>query len=190
MGKRMKIPTTNKIITFLQNFLEIAFVVFACLLFFVVVYFKDCLVSVLGFEFDIVQSYSMKGTLEKYDFLVVMAVDAKKIEEGDIVVFFDQSHTHKIVHRVVQVVEGEDGKKFVTKGDNNDLADVGMRQEQDIYGRFAFKVPTLGLLITFLCSQQGILVLMVNVWNFILIHYLWKLEHTPVLPDDFRIKKK
>lgn len=52
--------------------------------------------------------------------------------KGDIVAF--QKGEITVVHRIVK----ETGEGYVTKGDNNDVADPGILQKENITGRAAF----------------------------------------------------
>ena len=89
MEKSMKQKTlAYKIVDFLQKFLDFALLVFLCLYIFTSVVFHDRLANVFGYEFNIVQSNSMKGTLNKFDFLVIVKEKSENIKVGDIVVFF------------------------------------------------------------------------------------------------------
>lgn len=74
----------------------------------------------------------------------------------------------------IRIRNGE--KHFTTKGDNAARADNGERTEQELYAQYAFKIPYLGLLITFFSSIQGVLVILINGANFLFLRALWRAE--------------
>lgn len=165
----------KKFLNRLQKFLDIAFLSFILLFLFLVIVNKNDLVNAIGYEFNIVQSSSMRGEINKYDFLVISKINPKNINVGDIVVFYDDTGTHKIIHRVISItIQSNDERLFKTKGDNNSAPDFGYRTENQIYAKYSFKIPYLGLLITFLLSKYGILVVVINTWNILLINLLFK----------------
>ena len=169
----------KKIVKFLQSFLDFAVVVFLALYIFTAIIFREKLADVFGYEFNIVQSESMKGTFDKFDFLVIVKEKSENVKVGDIVVFFDNSQKYKIIHRVNEIVVQNGKMLYQTKGDNNDYSDSGYRLEEDIYAKYLVKIPFLGLLITFFSSKFGLLVIFINIWNAVLIIMLWKLDKNP-----------
>lgn len=187
MSKKKKIML--KFLDFMQKFIDFAVMVFLCLYIFTAIVFHDKIANVFGYEFNVVQSESMKGTLNKYDFLVIIKVDASKIQQGDIIVFFDNSQNYKIVHRVCEIIETDDVFYYQTKGDNNPEVDNGYRTAEEIYGKYLFTIPYLGILITFFSSQYGLLVILLNIWNAVLIVMLWKLDKNPDYYHDNDFKQ-
>lgn len=61
-----------------------------------------------------------------------------KIEEGDVITY--EVMDTKITHRVHSIVK--DG--FVTKGDDNDVVDLGIVTKDNFYGKVIFDIPYLG----------------------------------------------
>lgn len=181
MGNNMIIIkiNLNKILKFLQLFLDFAVVVFFALYIFTAILFRDRLVNIFGYEFNIVQSQSMKGTFDKFDFLIIVKENGDNIKKGYIVVFFDNSQKYKIIHRVSEIVVQDGVTLFQTKGDNNESPDNGYRTAEDIYAKFLVKIPYLGLIITFFSSNFGLMVIFINIWNAVLIMLLWKLDNNP-----------
>lgn len=179
----------KRMVKFLQNFLDFAVVIFLALYIFTTVIFRDNLANVFGYEFNIVQSESMKGTFEKFDFLVIVKEKSQNIKEGDIIVFFDNSQKYKIIHRVSAIVIQNGKTLYQTKGDNNDYPDNGYRLEEDIYAKYLVKIPFLGLLITFFSSKFGLLVIFINIWDAVLIIMLWKLDKNPEYHFEYSYKE-
>ena len=68
-----------------------------------------------------IASGSMEPTYYRGDAVIYKKVKAKDIEEGDILVFMNNSSV--ITHRVVKKYKVDSHYRFVTKGDNNDSLD-------------------------------------------------------------------
>lgn len=142
---------------------------------FTLIFYSNKTVKIWGFEFSIVQSSSMSPRIKIYDF-IVMVNATKNLKENDIVVFFDDAKNNKIIHRVVNVVKEDNAYKFITKGDNNEFADAGVRTMSDIYGKYLITIPFLGYIISFLTTTLGLVSLLLNFSVLLLIMLLWTLE--------------
>jgi len=111
----------------------------------------------------VVPSWSMAPTLNVGDLIFVVGVDPASVSVGDIIVFnvpapHDRYTPSPIVHRVVEV-NVEDGEVyFRTKGDNNPSADAWKVPAGNLIGRYAGRIPYVGLPILFLRTPQGIAV--------------------------------
>ena len=104
--------------------------------------------SILGYSFHTIQTQSMEGGSEDFDggdYLVGDLVIGKVTnsnpnevyEVGDIVVYTKENEdapngVMMIVHRVIKREEVGGAFAYVTKGDNNDIADDGQRSASDI----------------------------------------------------------
>lgn len=105
-----------------------------------------------GYGIANVLSGSMEPTFSKGALLIVK--EEKKAEPGQIVVY--QSGQELIVHRVIQT----EGNLVTTKGDANDTADPVFDMDQ-IKGVVIGWIPALGLLVSFLKTPVGIILLLV-----------------------------
>jgi len=111
----------------------------------------------------VVPSWSMAPTLNVGDLIFVVGVDPASVSVGDIIVFnvpspHDRYTPSPIVHRVVEVnVEGGE-VYFRTKGDNNPSVDAWRVPARNLIGRYAGRIPYLGLPILFLRTPPGIAV--------------------------------
>lgn len=178
MKKILNNYKTKKVtlISFLSGAILFAFFVFLLLYSFVSIFFNAKLIDVFGFETTIVQSSSMHPTIKKYEFVVITKANASQIKQNDIVVFLDNSKKIKIIHRVEKKIELNGEPLFKTKGDNNQFSDSNYRKQSDIYAKFAFKVPFVGLFITFLLSNFGIMTITINIWLLVFLQVAWRLE--------------
>jgi len=101
---------------------------------------------------SVVVSGSMYPTLKVGDLLVVEGVNPEELEIGDIIVFHNPVNPGElIVHRIIEIVRGEDGLLyFGTKGDANSLPDKyrwgKMVSEELIEGKVLFVIPSIGWL--------------------------------------------
>ena len=83
-------------------------------------------------------STSMEPSIKVYDVVVDVKVNANKIKEGDVITFISTSTLSEgmtITHRVINVVETENGRKFRVQGDNNSTPDTSLVDESNILGK-------------------------------------------------------
>ena len=103
-----------------------------------------------GFGMTVVLSGSMEPALSVDDLLIVTPEDDYKV--GDIVVF--QTQRTAIVHRIISI----DGEVITTRGDANTGDDEPITKA-NIKGRVALAIPLVGILINFIKSPVGTLLL-------------------------------
>ena len=102
-----------------------------------------------------------------YHVVVTKKTDAKDLKEGDIITFASSDSRYAgtiITHRIIKTYYDPTTKKytFESKGDNNNVADNALVEEQNIYGKVILKIPKLGYLQLFLASKGGwILVILI-----------------------------
>lgn len=103
-------------------------------------------------------SSSMEPNILVYDVVFDSKVnDVNSIKVGDIITFTSTSSLTDgmtLTHRVVSIIETEDGLKFRTKGDNNITPDPSLVDGYHILGRVVFKLPQLGR-VQFLLQSKG-----------------------------------
>ncbi|MCI8394316.1 MAG: signal peptidase I [Bacilli bacterium] len=110
-------------------------------------------------------SPSMTPNLNVYD--VIVDVKVKKPEDikvGDIITFISTSSISKgytVTHRVVAILETENGKEYKTQGDNNLSPDTATVEFKNVLGKVILKVPQLGRIQYFLSSSYGWLLIVV-----------------------------
>ena len=110
-------------------------------------------------------SPSMEKTLNIYDVIVNVKVkNPNDIKVGDIITFISTSASSKgmtITHRVIEITDGENGKLYKTKGDNNTSPDPKPATFENVIGKVIFKIPQLGRLQSILTTKMGWLILVV-----------------------------
>lgn len=103
----------------------------------------------------IVVSPSMKPTIDIYD-VVIIHNKFENINKNDIITFISTDNINSkfpITHRVDSVLEN--GKQFITKGDNNFNVDESLVNKDDVIGKVIFIIPKFGYLQAFLHSKYG-----------------------------------
>ncbi len=105
----------------------------------------------------VVTSSSMETALYRGDLLAIQSRGEDMIFVDDVIVFRADWHPETpIVHRVVEIIEdGDVGREFVTRGDNNPRNDTGTRTIEDILGVVVGVVPLLGHVSLFLQTNEG-----------------------------------
>lgn len=119
--------------------------------------------SILGTILMPVQSDSMVPVFKKGDLIVVHELSysqASALDTDDIVTFrVEIGGTSAFnTHRIVDALKDTSVVQYVTKGDNNDVADTGYIGPGDIIGKYVFAIPFLGSVLDFLSGTVGFLV--------------------------------
>lgn len=117
--------------------------------------------SVLGMTPMVVLSGSMSGEQEGHieigDLIVARKVDAADLKVGDVISYMDGKSA--VTHRIIGIVEGVSGNRyFETKGDANNAPDLSTVSEEQLIGRFWFRIPYLGDFALFLQQPLGMLI--------------------------------
>ena len=90
----------------------------------------------------VIATESMTGAINKGDVVLFEAYDEQEITKGQIILFDKNGLT--LVHRVVKIEEGKDGKHYITKGDANENNDAGYVTESDLVGVALMKMDYVG----------------------------------------------
>ena len=116
----------------------------------------DEIPSFCGWKPFIVLSGSMETEIFPGDLVIVKEVDVSTLKKDDIVAF--QEDNIVITHRIIDIVEDNGIKKYITKGDNNNTKDSGFVLEKQIEGLYQFKISGLGNLAIFIQTPIGMVV--------------------------------
>ena len=119
-------------------------------------------------ESYVVGSSSMRPALEAGDAIFVEDVAPASIEKGDVITYregtvevIENGQPDFITHRVVEVIETDDGHLFRTKGDANNAPDRQAVAAADVVGRVFFHLPYLGHALAFTTTNVGIFTLVI-----------------------------
>jgi signal peptidase len=110
--------------------------------------------SFFGYSISSVQTGSMAPTILQYDVIFVKRVDAATLEKDDIITFWadvevDVGETTQVMHitvthRILDVIDDEDGLRFITKGDANNVQDDWEIAADDIIGVYVGRSAVFG----------------------------------------------
>jgi signal peptidase len=93
-----------------------------------------------------VPSTSMVPSIDRGDAVLIGPVDPDSVQVGD-VLLYSMGGNARILHRVVDIKTGEDGKRvFIFKGDNNNAEDLLPVLDEQLLGRYVGSVPKIGWL--------------------------------------------
>ena len=102
--------------------------------------------GLLKYQSLVIGSDSMLPYMERGDVVVIEKLNSKEqkeLKKGDIIVF---RYDNKIIsHRIYKIEEKEDKRYYVTKGDNNDQPDNGVRDDKNVIGVVRLKIDKIGL---------------------------------------------
>ncbi|MEA5386390.1 signal peptidase I [Haloarculaceae archaeon H-GB11] len=127
--------------------------------------------SAIGAESSyVVLSDSMSPSIEAGDVVVIRDVPTESLQEGDVITFESsrEGGPNRVTHRIVDVMDGDDGLTFRTKGDANEEADRSLVTPSQIEGKLWFHVPAVGRAVLFAGTDLG-LVLFVIVPSVLLV---------------------
>jgi signal peptidase len=147
-------------------FLYVVFLLLIIIFLLFIFYFVDLLYNVRSGEdkpplFDayVIVSPSMVPTIKVQDAIIIGRVDPSDLEQGDIISYLatDSYYSGKVItHRIIGIEEASDGTLlFRTKGDNNNVADGTLVDEDNVYGKVLFRIPMLGYIRQFLSTYFG-----------------------------------
>ena len=126
-------------------------------------YFGDLFINVKSgnyksplFSGYVIVSPSMVPTIKINDAIFVKREGDDKYSIGDIISFFSTEYDSNgmvITHRIIDKKNQMNNKsKYVTKGDNNSIADRENVYTDNIYGKVLFILPKLGYIQHFLAK--------------------------------------
>ena len=73
----------------------------------------------------IVETDSMEDTIMTGDLIFIKKVDVNDLDVDDVITFYNPlgDGTSLVTHRIIKVINDENGLSFLTQGDNNDMDD-------------------------------------------------------------------
>lgn len=116
----------------------------------------DEIPSFMGWKPFIVLSGSMETEIKTGDIVVVKEVPIEDVKLNDVIAFKEDGIV--ITHRIVEIKEDNGVKKYITKGDNNNVKDSGFVLKEQIEGVYQFRIEGLGNLAMFIQTPIGMLV--------------------------------
>ena len=123
---------------------------------------KDEVPKIGGYMPLIVLTDSMYPEIKSGDIIICRTADAKDIEVGDVISFFDPAGNGSsiVTHQVLEIMTGEDGKlSFRTKGTNNNTEDRLPVPEDKLVGIYTeTRIGGAGNVALFMQTTAGLIV--------------------------------
>lgn len=119
---------------------------------------EDVVPSVFGYKPFIVLSGSMETEIFKGDLIIVKITDPQTLKVDDVIAFRDTEGT-VTTHRIIDIIEKEENKYFVTKGDNNSSQDQNLVELDEVEGLYITKITGLGNVFNSLAKPTTIIIL-------------------------------
>lgn len=114
--------------------------------------------SIFGYQPLTVLSNSMHPYFDTGDLLFVKKSQASEIQTNDVITFH-ADEIGLVTHRVIDVVDQHGKKGFVTKGDNNNVADEKMVTADMVIGKQVWMIPNLGWISRLFHGKAGFMLL-------------------------------
>jgi signal peptidase I len=144
--------------------------------------------QVAGYQMYIVLSGSMSPEFDTGSLVFVREEEPQNIVVGDVITFRSQAGSDSLTtHRVVEVLRNN-GLRFVTRGDANNVNDPNPVPSENVVGRVTASVPYIGYLMNFVQTRQGLILLIFVPGVLIILFELGKIMK--YLTDDNQKKKK
>ena len=109
----------------------------------------------------IILTDSMEPEFGSGDMIVCRTIDAEKVQEGDIICFYDPAGngTTTVTHRVTKVTTDESGDiAWETKGDANNAEDAQLVPAKNLVGVYQRHISGLGRVAMFMQTTQGLII--------------------------------
>jgi len=125
---------------------------------------KEDMPHLFGYSMSIVISGSMEPELSVNDLIIIKGQESYDI--GDIITY--RNGNNYVTHRIVENLD----TGFITKGDANNVADLGVVEESNILGKTVFVIPNVGALLLWIKSSSGIIVMSILIVALLTITYI------------------
>ncbi|MCQ2770493.1 MAG: signal peptidase I [Clostridia bacterium] len=117
---------------------------------------QDKMTFLFNKSFVWVLTPSMETEIPAKSYILVEKIDPSDIKVGDVIVFHSDDPAldgSLNTHRVIEI--SEDGKEFITKGDNNVVADKYTAKADKVVARYVSKLPILTKIGRLLMTSYG-----------------------------------
>lgn len=160
------------------------------------VFMPDLTVKIFRFQPFITVTESMDPVIKVNDVVVVTAFDIDEAEVGDIITFkadIDYNGTEETVTHYIYEID-QSGEQTIIRTnrhfetDENITPDTWLIPAEDVIGSYAFQIPYLGLLIGFIKSPYGIVIIAINIATVFAIKYINKKSN--MTPEHDSVEQK
>jgi signal peptidase len=141
---------------------------FLILYIFVSLVAPDAVIKIFQFRTYTVLTRSMEPVIKKDDLAFIFNVNVDKLEEGDIITFMADidydGQKELVTHYIHSINEYSNGERFFkTIRENGTVPDTWELSDDEIIGKYGFKLNQMGLLVEFLKSGFGIAAVTANI---------------------------
>lgn len=185
MSKKQKSLSGKILIGFLYALTAVLLGVIAYL---IVMKMTNSIPKFFGYSTVKIVSPSMEPAIKTGEYIVIKDAKPEEIAVGDIIVFYSSDESIKNqanTHRVVEVINRQGEISFITKGDNNVLADKTPAEADKLIGKFVRVSPALSNVGKVMGNQYIFLVIVVIPAGILLV-----LEILNVMKKSKQIKKE
>lgn len=149
--KSKRINRRRKIIKIIVYIIAVPIIFYNISLIFFSVVNKNETPSFFGIKTFVIISGSMEPELNIGDIVIIKKCSQEELKENDIISYkYGQS---EITHRIIQIEDNENGKEYITKGDNNNVRDSENIKYENIEGKSIGKIRHLGKVILILKNK-------------------------------------
>jgi len=111
--------------------------------------------SLFGLTLEPILGGSMEPAIKTGGLIAITKVAPEEVKAGDVIGFKLEGMDTPVSHRVIEVVETEEGVGFRTKGDANEDPDTWIVKPQNLIGKVVFDLPWLGYIAKFVKTRYG-----------------------------------
>lgn len=111
-------------------------------------------IKVTGIQLYTVLSGSMEPNYPTGSLIAVKEIEPQELKEKDVITYKLSGETIA-THRIIEVLDGEDGLKFRTKGDANDDPDASPVLAENVIGTPFLTIPKGGFAASYVHSPEG-----------------------------------
>lgn len=131
--------------------------------------YPDKIPDIFGIKPMIVLSGSMEAKIHTGDLVFVKMVDTDTLKENDVISF--RNEDDKVTtHRIVEIVEENESRKFKTKGDANNTEDDNLVEEKDVEGIYIARMTGVGNFLMFMHEPIGLATILIVI---LIIGLIW-----------------
>ena len=118
--------------------------------------------NVFGYKPFIVLSGSMETQIHVGDMIITKMIDPSSLNIDDVIAFRDNENT-VTTHRIIDIVEKDGVKYFVTKGDNNNSQDQNLVEYEDVEGIYVTRIPFVGNLLNEIAKPANVIIIILGI---------------------------
>ena len=111
--------------------------------------------SSLSYSINTIISSSMEPVMKAGGLILLKKIDASEVLADDIICFNVEDNDIPVCHRVIEIIEDQDGQGFITKGDALEEKDRWIVRPEGVIGRVVTHVAYLGYLSSQIRSPLG-----------------------------------